>query len=208
MKLLKIASMLSLSCCCACSMAKAPANVAQRAVDPQPSSSKTPLQLTIKPAVDSVVGGHRLPVQFTIKNSGDQPIRTCLSSGRVVHLWGVDREYAYTVTEESADRSSCQETLDLPAHGERSWSEEMSIPAIAASSAKIVGFAQVQPEGCEGDDCQPVWLTASYAPFKIEDNGATAVGRPVLDLRTGVNAAALTASAVHHRPGFSPPSIH
>lgn len=204
MKLLKIASMLSLSCCCACSMAKAPEDVAQRAAAAdriaQASSSKTPLQLTIKPAVDSVRGGQRLPVQFTIKNSGDQPIHTCLSSGRVVHLWGVDREYAYTVTEESADRSSCQETLDLPAHGERSWSEEMSIPAIAASSAKIVGFAQVHADGCEGSDCQSVWLTASYAPFKIEDNGAAPAGRPVLDLRTGVNAAALTASAVHHRP--------
>jgi hypothetical protein len=202
MKLLKIASMLSLSCCCACSLAKSPVTVAQHAAEPvqQTSDVKTPLQLTIKPAVDAVAGGQRLPVQFTIKNSGDQPIHTCLSSGRVVHLWGIDKEYAYTVTEESADRSPCQETLDLPAHGERSWSEEMSIPAIAASSAKIVGFAQVRPEGCEGSDCRAIWLTASYAPFKIEDNGAAAPGRPVVDLRTDAKAAAFTASAAVHHP--------
>jgi hypothetical protein len=201
MKLLNIASFLSLSLCCACSMAKGPAspasaNLAERAAAPSPSS-KTPLQLAIKPAADSVTGGQRLPVQFTIRNSGDQPIHTCLSSGRVVHLWGIDQEYAYTVTEHSATLTSCEEALDLPPHGERSWSEEMSIPAIAASSAKIVGFAQVHPDGCAGSGCEPVWLSASYSPFRIEEGGAA--GGPFLDLRTGVKSAAL-AAPVAHRP--------
>jgi len=195
MNLLKIASFLSLSMFCACSMAKGPVHVA----DGTPAApSPSPLQLTIKPAAASATGGQRVPVQFTLKNSTDQPIHTCLSSGRVVHLWGIDKQYAYTVTEESTARSKCQETIDLPAHGESSWSEEMAIPAIAASSAKIVGFVQVRPDGCEGGaGCQGVWLSATFAPFKIEDGGAA--DKPFLDLRTGMKAAAFTtAPALRH----------
>lgn len=194
MNLLKIASFLSLSACCACSMAKSPVHVADGT--PAVAAPQAPLQLTIKPAAASATGGQRVPVQFTLKNSTDQPIHTCLSSGRVVHLWGIDKEYAYTVTEESATRSQCQETLDLPAHGESSWNEEMAIPAIGASSAKIVGFVQVHPDGCEGGACKGVWLSATYAPFKIEGGGTP--GGPVLDLRTGMKAAAFTNSASIH----------
>jgi len=198
MNLLKIASFLSLSVCCACSMAKSPAHVADGNPATATAPALSPLQLTIKPAATSATGGQRVPVQFTLKNSTDQPIHTCLSSGRVVHLWGIDKQYAYTVTEESAARSKCQETVDLPAHGESSWSEEMAIPAIAASSAKIVGFVQVHPDGCEGSACQGVWLSATYAPFKIEEGGAA--DKPFLDLRTGMKAAAFTTAPVLRHP--------
>ncbi len=191
MNLLKIASLLSLSVCCACATAKSPVPVA----DSTPAAPSL-LQLAIKPAADSAAGGQRVPVQFTLKNSGDQPIHTCLSSGRLVHLWGIDKQFAYTATEEPATRSACEETLDLPAHGESSWNEEMEIPAVAAGKAKIVGFVQVHPEGG-----RPVWLSATYSPFRIE--AGEAMVKPVLDLRTGMRAAsAFTASAasaaIHH----------
>ena len=190
MNILKIASLLSLSACCACATAKGPVPVA----DSTPAAPSV-LQLTIKPAADSATGGQRLPVQFTLKNSSDQPVHTCLSSGRVVHLWGIDKDLAYTATEEPASRSQCEETLDLPAHGESSWNEEMEIPAVTATKTKIVGFVQVHPEGG-----RPVWLSATYAPFKIETG--TAMVKPVVDVRTGMRAAAFTASAssasIHH----------
>jgi hypothetical protein len=162
--------------------------VADKAAE-QASHSKSPLELTIKPAASSVTGGQRLPLQFTIRNAGDQPVHACLSSGRVVHLWGIDREYGYIVTEQSADRSPCEETLDLQPHAEHSWTEDMAIPAIAASSAKIVGFAQIaKAEGCGEADCQPIWLSASYSPLRVEE--AAKAGGPLLDLRTGVKSAA------------------
>ncbi len=189
MNMLKFASFLSLSICCACAAAKGPVPVS----DGTPAAPSL-LQLSIKPAMASATGGQRVPVQFTIRNSSDQPIHTCLSSGRVVHLWGIDKSYTYTVTEEPSTRSQCEEALDLPAHGESSWNEDMEIPAIAASSAKIVGFVQVHPEGA-----RPVWLSATYAPFKIQEGGAMV--KPVLDLRTGARtASALTSSAFPHHP--------
>jgi hypothetical protein len=153
------------------------------------SSSPTPFELTIKPASVSASGGQRLPLQFTIRNTGNRAVHTCLSRGRVVHLWGIDKQYAYTVAEQSGDRPSCEETLELAPHAEHSWTEDIAIPSIAASSAKIVGFAQiVQPESCGASDCPAAWLTASYAPFTIEAP-AVAPG-PVLDLRTGAKVAA------------------
>lgn len=203
MNVLRTASILTISFACACRpMTKPPETAADRAVKAPPTSSiKTPLELTIKPAAPSVTGGQRLPLQFTLRNTGDQPVHACLASGRVVHLWGIDKQYAYTVAEHAANQSPCEETLDLAPKSERSWNEEMVIPAMESSSAKIVGFAQVVPSAnCSAGDCQPVWLTASYSPFQIEE-GAAAVG-PVLDLRTGAKSAALVAAPPlsGHRP--------
>jgi hypothetical protein len=158
--------------------------------------AKSPLELTIKPAASTATGGQRLPVQFTLRNNGDQAVHTCLSQGRVVHLW--DRQYAYTVAQQSGDHPTCEEAMDLPPHSERSWSEEIAVPAIAASSAKLVGFAQILPDHCEGSGCQPAWLTASFAPFTIEP-GEAAPG-PVLDLRTGAKVALASAAPAVGRP--------
>jgi len=195
MKLLKKAYLVPLALCCAC--ASGNRNSAQTAgsaaLGHPAAATRNPFELTIKPAAASVTGGQRLPLQFTIRNTGDQTIHACLSHGRVVHLWGIDKEYAYTVAERSGDKPSCDETLDLSPHAEHAWTEDISIPSVASSSAKIVGFAQiVQPESCDPEsDCQPVWLTASFAPFTIQ--GPAVAPGPVLDLRTGAKAA-VTAS--------------
>jgi hypothetical protein len=182
MKLQKSFTLLAaLSLCAACGATLPAPGTAASAVAPQ-VQTQGPLELTIKPATAAAVGGQRLPVQFTIRNSGEQPVHSCLSSGRVVHLWGIDREYAYTVAEQGESQPSCEETLDLAPHAELSWSEEITIPAIAASSAKIVGFAQLIPEGCGADRCEPVWLSATYSPFTIEAGAATPPH--LLDLRT------------------------
>lgn len=151
------------------------------------AKTQSPLELTIKPAAAAAKGGQRLPVQFTVRNTGDQPIHTCLSSGRVVHLWGLDRAYAYTVAEEKQDKPSCAETLDLAPHSEHSWNEEIAIPAIAASSAKIVAFAQVVPPDCgpAAASCAPLWLSAAFAPFAIEERQEEREQPGMLDLRTG-----------------------
>jgi len=188
MNLLKTASFLSLALCCACgSTSRGPATAADP-VAGKATSSPTPFELTIKPATVSAAGGQRLPLQFTIRNAGNQAVHTCLSHGRVVHLWGIDKQYAYTVAEQSGDKPSCEETLELAPHAVHSWNEDISIPSIAAGSAKLVGFAQiVQPESCGPNGCQPVWLTASYAPFTIE--APTVAPGPVLDLRTGAKVA-------------------
>jgi hypothetical protein len=188
MNLLKTACFLPLALCCACgSTSRGPVTAADSMAG-KASSSPTPFELTIKPAAVAATGGQRLPLQFTIRNTGNQPVHTCLSHGRVVHLWGIDKQYAYTVAEQSGDRPSCEETLELAPHAAYSWTEDIAIPSIAASSAKIVGFAQiVQPESCGASECPAAWLTASYAPFTIEAP-AIAPG-PVLDLRTGAKAA-------------------
>jgi hypothetical protein len=191
MKLLKTTYLIPLALCCACASAS---RTSAKAAGSVPAAAvKNPFELTIKPAAATGTGGQRLPLQFTIRNTGDQTIHACLSHGRVVHLWGIDKEYAYTVAERSGDQPSCDETLDLSPRAEHTWTEDISIPSIASSSAKIVGFAQiVQPESCgPTTDCQPVWLTASYAPFTIQ--GPTVAPGPVLDLRTGAKAA-VTAS--------------
>jgi hypothetical protein len=172
----------ALSLCAACGSTLPAPGTAASVVSPE-ATTQGPLALTIKPAMAAAAAGQRLPVQFTLRNSGEQPIHSCLSSGRVVHLWGIDREYAYTVAEQGESHPSCEEAVDLAPHAELSWSEEITIPAIAASSAKIVGFAQLVPEGCGAGGCEPVWLTASYAPFTIEEGAATPA--QVLDLRTG-----------------------
>ena len=152
----------------------------------QASASGPAMQLEIRPATASSPGGWRLPMQFIIRNTGDQPIHSCLSGGHVVHLW--DQKVGYTLAEQRADQPSCEEPFDLPPHGEYSWTEEIAIPPIKASGAKIVGFAQVVPPACGQSACEPVWLTASYAPFQI-DPGAQP--KQALDLRTGVTSTEL-----------------
>jgi hypothetical protein len=195
MKYLKTSCLIPLALCCACASAgRSSSPDSASAAGGRPAAlAKNPFELTIKPAAATVAGGQRMPVQFTIRNGGDQPIHACLSHGRVVHLWGIDKQYAYTVAETSGDKPSCDETLDLAPRAEHSWTEDISVPSIASSSAKLVGFAQiVQPESCgPTTDCQPVWLTASFAPFNIQ--GPALAPGPMLDLRTGAKAA-VTAS--------------
>jgi hypothetical protein len=194
-KLLMLLSALSLTAACRSTL---PASSPAAGLT---AKARSPLELTIKPAAVAAKGGQRLPVQFTVRNTGDQPIHTCLSAGRVVHLWGLDRKYAYTVAEEGQDKPSCTETLDLAPHSEHSWSEEIAIPAISASSAKIVAFAQVVPPDCgpAAAGCAPLWLSAAYAPFTIEEREE---GQPgMLDLRTG---AKLALAAAPPEPAPSP----
>lgn len=151
------------------------------------------LELTIRPAATAAPGGQRLPLQFTLHNTSDQTVHACLSPGRVVHLWGLDRQYAFTVAKQDAAEPSCEVRVDLPPHTERSWTEEIAIPAIEASSAKIVGFAQiVQAGSCDDGDCEPVWLSANFAPFKIE----TGSMQGTLDLRTGSELASVATATV------------
>ncbi len=158
------------------------------------ASSDSALQLEIRPAVATSPGGMRLPLRFTIRNTGDQTIHTCLSEGRVVHLWGLDREYGYTLAQQHADQPSCEEPFDLPPNGEHAWTEEIAIPAIKSGTAKIVGFAQImQSEPCGQSGCEPVWLSASYSPFQIQE-GAIKQTEP-LDVRTGVTSASLMSTS-------------
>lgn len=146
------------------------------------SKSFRALELTIRPAATAASGGQRLPLRFTLHNASDQPVQACLSPGRVVHLWGLDQKYAFTVARQDTPEPSCEVRVDLPPHTERSWTEEIAIPAVGASSAKIVGFAQlVQAGACDDGDCEPLWLSATFAPFKIE----TGTMQGTLDLRTG-----------------------
>jgi len=187
MKLLLLTLTLSFSFACGLAT-KSPTLAPDRS-----SASEEPLELRIQPAVAAAPGGRRLPLQFTIHNAGDRAVHTCLAAGRVIHLWGLDRKYGYTLTQQESDQPACEEPIDLAPHADRSWTEEITIPAIAAGSARLVGFAQVvPPEPCIGNACKPVWLSATYAPFHIEAGPAQG---PVLDLRTGAKAADFTASA-------------
>ena len=168
--------------------------VASLATAPAAAESKAfkALELTIRPAATAAPGGQRLPLQFTLHNTGDQTVQACLSPGRVVHLWGLDQKYAFTVAKQDSAEPSCEVRIDLPPHTERSWTEEIAIPAIGTSSAKIVGFAQiVQPGACDDGDCEPLWLSATFAPFKIE----TGAVQGTLDLRTGSELTAAAAPA-------------
>lgn len=145
------------------------------------------LELTIKPAAAEAHAGQRLPLQFTLHNPSGQSVRVCLSPGRLVHLWGEGQEHAYTLAKQDALEPSCEQAIELLPHAERSWTEEITIPAIAATSARLVGFAQiVQPESCEPGTCEASWLSASFSPFKI-DQGPM---QSTLDLRTAPEQAA------------------
>lgn len=192
MKLLKMMIVLALPLCIACRSAQTPAPVPEPATGPANEPQlppRPPLEMTIKPAEAAALGGQRVPLEFTIRNTGGQTVHACLTSGRVVHFWGIDKQYAYTVAEQKSEQAACEEAFDLAPHAQRSWTEEIAVPAIAASSAKIVGFAQIgRPDGCQSH-CEPVWLSASFSPFKIQDAG----GVGPLDLRTGVGKAATVA---------------
>lgn len=149
----------------------------------QVSETSSAMQLEIQPAVESSPAGMRIPVQFTIRNTGDQPIHACLSGGRVIHLWELDREYGYTLAQQDVAQPSCEEPFDLPAHGHYSWTESITLPP-APGAARLVGMTQVVPaEPCTGA-CEPLWLAASYVPFQIEEQPASQ-GGGTLDLRTG-----------------------
>lgn len=140
------------------------------------------MQLEIRPAANSAPGGMRMPVRFTIRNTGDQPIHSCLSGGRVIHLWENDRAYGYTLAQQRADQPSCEEPFDLPARGEYSWTEEVTLPP-APGAARLVGLTQVVPAEPCARDCEPVWLTAS-TPLEIQEQAASQ--GTMLDLRTGL----------------------
>jgi hypothetical protein len=158
------------------------------------------MRLEIQPALASSPGGLRVPLRFTLHNDSDQPIHTCLSGGRVVHLWDLDSQHAYTLTQQGKGEPACEEPVDLAPHGDHSWTEEIAIPAIPAGPAKIVGFTQVVPQGsCQEKDCHPLWLTATYAPFQIREGIAPA---KTVDLRTGATAEGRTASARIESSGF------
>lgn len=166
---------------------------AENAGNPEKASGTSQgLELTIKPAAAEVHAGQRLPLQFTLHNPSDQSVRVCLSPGRLVHLWGAGQEHAYTLAKQDAPEPSCEQALELLPHATRSWTEEITIPAIAAASGRLVGFAQiVQPESCAPGDCEASWLSASFSPFKIDQSplqGST------LDLRTGADLAAAASS--------------
>lgn len=148
----------------------------------QVSNTNSVMQLQIQPSAASSPGGVRIPLRFTIHNTSDQPIHACLSGGRVIHLWETGRDYGYTLSQQRADQPSCEEPFDLPARGDYSWTEEVTLPP-APGAARLVGLTQVVPPDSCTSDCKPVWLTAS-TPFKIEEpavnQGST------LDLRTGL----------------------
>ena len=147
----------------------------------QVSNTNSAMQLAIHPGVESSPGGVRIPLRFTIHNNGDQPIHACLSGGRVIHLWELDREYGYTLSQKRADQPSCEEPFDLPARGDYSWTEEVTLPP-APGAARLVGLTQLVPAGPCTSHCEPVWLTAS-SPFEIEEQ--TTPQAQTLDLRTG-----------------------
>lgn len=158
-----------------------------------PTGSNSSMQLEIQPAAASSVGGLRIPVRFTIRNTGDQAIHSCLSGGRVIHLWELDRDYGYTLAQKRADQPSCEEPFDLPAHGGYSWTEEITLPAITGS-ARLVGLTQIVPqEPCDQSGCAPVWLTASFTPFEIEEQDTPQGQATTLDLRTGLLSTDTTA---------------
>lgn len=146
------------------------------------ADSSSSMQLEIRPAVESSPAGVRVPLRFTIRNTGDQPIHACLSGGQVIHLWETDRDYGYTLAQQRVEQPSCEEPFDLPARGDYSWTEEITLPP-APGGARLVGLTQVvRAEPCSGD-CDPIWLTAS-APFEIKEQAASQ--GTTLDLRTGL----------------------
>jgi hypothetical protein len=157
------------------------------------SESENTMRLEIQPAMAEAPGGSRVPLRFTIRNMGDQPIHTCLSAGHVIHLWELKRDYGYTLSQQRVDQPFCEQPFDLAPHGEHSWTEEITIPAITAGPARIVGFTQIVPaEPCDRSDCEPVWLSAAFEPFEIEE-GAKKIDS--LDLRTGMPTTGLVVPA-------------
>ena len=156
------------------------------------TASNNGLQLEIRPAADSSPGGWRLPLRFTIRNTGSQMVHTCLSGNRVVHLWELDRDYGYKLTQQEAGQAGCEEPLDLAPQGEHSWTEEITVPQITPGSVRLVGFTQIMAaEPCPASGCEPTWLTAFYAPFKVEAGEKGARQARTLDLRTNVTSADL-----------------
>lgn len=165
----------------------------------QVAGTENAMRLEIQPAMAEAPGGSRVPLRFTIHNTGDQLIHTCLSAGHVVHLWELKRDYGYTLSQQRVEQPACERPFDLPPHGEHSWTEEITIPAITAGPARIVGFTQVVPaEPCDGSDCDPVWLSAAFEPFEIEEGD---VKPAALDLRTGLPTS-LTAAAAATESGL------
>jgi hypothetical protein len=174
-------------------MTKSPSTAAD-----QVSHTNSVMELQIHPAAESSPGGARMPLRFTIHNTSDQPVEACLSGGRVIHLWENGRDYGYTLAQKRADQPSCEEPFRLPAGGDYSWMEEVTLPP-APGAARIVGLTQVLPaEPCTGD-CGPVWLTGS-TPFKIEEKAAGQGS--TLDLRTGLMSTDLATPVMAGGPGL------
>jgi hypothetical protein len=161
------------------------------------TGANSSMQLEIQPATASSAGGSRMPVRFTIRNTGDDPVHACLSGGRVIHLWERSRDYGYTLVQQRAEQPSCEEPFTLAARGEYSWTEEITLPP-APGEARLVGLTQVGPAEPCTSGCEPVWLTAS-APLKIEEQAASQ--GTTLDLRTGLMSTDLTTPIALNGPG-------
>src|SRR5947199_413165 len=85
MKLLKMMIVLALPLCVACRSAQTPAPVPEPATGPANEPQlppRPPLVMTIKPAAATAPGGQRVPLEFTIRNTGRETVHACLTSGR------------------------------------------------------------------------------------------------------------------------------
>jgi len=179
-------------------MTQNPAVAPDQVSDTARSNQSNGLQLEIRTAAESSPAGARMPVRFTIRNTGDQTIHSCLSGGRVIHLWENGRDYGYTLAQKRVEQPACEERFELPAHGEYSWTEEVTLPP-APGAARLVGLTQVVPaEPCAGDECGPVWLTAS-TPLEIEEQAAS--HGTTLDVRTGLMSTGLATPLRAGGPG-------
>jgi hypothetical protein len=176
-------------------MTKSPATAADQVSD---TNTNSVMQLEIQPSAASSPGGVRIPLRFTIRNTGEQPVHACLSGGQVIHLWEKSRDYGYTLAQQRAEQPACEEPFDLAAHGEYSWTEEVTLPA-APGEARLVGLTQVVPADSCTQDCKAVWLTAS-TPFKIEEQAANQGS--TLDLRTGLMSTDLATPIAGGGPGL------
>jgi len=180
------------------SLACRPMTQAPKTAPDQVADMNQSLQLEIHPGVAASPGGMRIPLRFTIHNKADEPVHACLSGSRVIHLWELDRDYGYTLSQQRVDLPSCEEQFDLPARGTYSWTEEVTLPP-APGAARLVGLTQVVPAEPCTSDCEPVWLTAS-APFEIQKQelgqGTT------VDLRTGLLSTGLATPIDANGPGI------
>jgi hypothetical protein len=100
------------------------------------------------------------------------PLRGCIGSGRVTHVWGLDERFDYA-TSSMPDHATCQRSFRLGAGAVENWQEHLRLPTGPRGRAKLIVFLQIMSSGakCDGLGCDSVLIRASSDAIDLKAAG-------------------------------------
>lgn len=149
-----------------------PSPAAMRRIQAELSKYEESLKLSISPEHDQVAPGQRLLVVLTLRNEGTEDLHPCLASGGTMHFFGLDKRYIEAVESTSVDHPSCEKALPVARGKSVSWSQEILVPSIPSSSAKLMASIHlVYGSDCDRYGCYGIHLSANASPITVTNHG-------------------------------------